>query len=185
MLGELPHAADIVRAHAAAFFHAEIDAHGGDADLGHLRGGRRLFVGAHDDEHPVAIAVAGVLSQSQRSPPQLSADKENIKAQVLGTLLEAVEDAGEELVSQALSPAGGIEDPQAVAAPGLQRSRRGVGGVSHLFGHGADPRGGVAADIPGVVERFAHGGDGHSALLGDLPYGNQSAPSPFPATSVL
>ena len=72
--------------------------------------------------------------------------------------MAVIEDAGEKLVGQPLRLAGGIVDPQAVAAPGLQRAGRGIGHVPHFLRGGADPGGRVAADIPGVVERFAHRG---------------------------
>ena len=64
----------------------------------------RLFVtlGPNHNQHPVAVAIAGMLGIADLPLSDVITDKENIVAEFTGLVLEAVENPGKEFMGQTL-----------------------------------------------------------------------------------
>ncbi len=96
------HSLLVVRKDAAEAFAFGIDADQRDSAFGKLV--HRLFVtlGPDHNQHPVAVAVAGMLGIADLPLSDVITDKENIVAEFTGLVLEAVENPGKEFMGQTL-----------------------------------------------------------------------------------
>ena len=166
---QLPHSSGVVRHHRAGSIEYIID--GYRRNTGHQLRHRRIpevYVGNH---HAVAIAVAAVIQVAHGGGAQVFADKGDIIASGLHAVLQCVQYAGKELVSQAAVHLVFKEDTNAVTAIGLQRPGNGIGVITQFLGPLANSLGCFLAHIRGIVQCLADRSRGHPTGGGHISQG--------------
>ena len=166
------HALDVVRHHRQPVVEHMIQRHQGQIAFRQLpnQGIQEIHAG---DDHPVHPSVAAVLQIGSGLAAHIVIDKGNVVAVSLGLRLEAFQNGGKILMTQAAALLVHKQHPQMVGAVGFQGAGSGIGHIAHFLRHLAYPNPSLLADVRLTVQRLAHRGHGDPAGLGDVLHGYQ------------